>query len=318
METFTFNGADRTRLVGWRNEGSGPRVLLCNGMASPAEAWPRLCQPDAGFDVASWNMRGFGGSDRPGNLPEGISLPVQSEDAVRLMDHLGWDRVIFLGWSFGVNMATEVAIKYPERISGLVAVAGVPGGTFHALLGDNPLPMIVRKQLGVAGTRVGESQAFGLNAIAGNLNTIGLATVAEIMQRGGMFGPLARKEDLIAAVRFYLGHDWAWFFRAVRIMAEHEPLDVSVLRLPAEVLVAMQDMITDPVMVEQFGRSLPGADVKLLQVSHFLPMEAPEEVLAALTRIVKRVELTDRLQSAAIEPEAGEEQGPDTPAPRTN
>jgi pimeloyl-ACP methyl ester carboxylesterase len=139
-----------------------------------------------------------------------------------------------------------------------------------------------------------------LNTLASKLTELGLSAAAEILQRAGFFGPLATREGMVAALRFYVDHDYGWFFRAVRIMAEHDPLDVSDLRLPTEVLVAMQDIITDPRLVEQFGRDLPGADIMLLNVSHFLPLEAPEEVLAALTRMVKRVEPADRQAQEGI------------------
>ena len=41
----------------------------------------------------------------------------------------GVDRCVVAGWSFGVNTAFELALRHPERVSGLFAVAGVPGGT---------------------------------------------------------------------------------------------------------------------------------------------------------------------------------------------
>jgi pimeloyl-ACP methyl ester carboxylesterase len=304
MREFPFNSLDGTKLIGWRNEGSGPRILLCNGMSSPANAWPSLLNPDCGFDVASWYMRGFFGSDRPGNLPDGMTVPAQSLDAIGLMDHLGWDRTIFLGWSFGVNMAVEVARSHPERVAGLVAVAGVPGGTFHALLGRNPIPPEVRKRLGVLGAHGLESQSFGINTIVNNLTTMGYSAAAEVLQRGGFFGPLAKHEELTAVVESYLKNDFAWFFRSVRIMAEHDPLDVTGLELPAEVLVGLQDTFTDPRLVEQFGRDLPQADLMLLKASHFVPLEAPEEVNAALARVVKRVALADRLAAEATSGQA--------------
>lgn len=239
-----------------------------------------------------------------------MTVPVQSMDAVALMDHLGWDRAIFLGWSFGVNMAVEVAQRYPDRVAGLVAVAGVPGGTFHALLGRNPIPPDVRKRLGVLGAHGLESQSFGINTIVNNLNSLGHSAAAEVLQRGGFFGPLAGREDLVQLVRDYLSNDFAWFFRAVRIMAEHDRLDVAGLDLPAEVLVGLQDSMTDPRLVEQFGRNLPQADIMLLNVSHFVPIEAPEEVDAALARIVKRVALADQRAEAAGQPGQQPPHGP--------
>lgn len=285
MREFAFHGADGTRLVGWANEGTGPRVLLCNGLAAPAQSWPSLLGPDCGFEVVSWHQRGFYGSDRPGRL-EQARLQPQSTDALALMDHIGWDEAILLGWSFGVNMACEVALQHPERVTGMVAVAGVPGGTFRALLGKNPLPAEVRRALGITGTTVGESQAWGINLLAGALP--GPALIGQILQRTGFISSHAAGDDVTAMVAPYLGHDFGWYFKTARLLADHEPLDVRLVAMPVDVLVGKGDTVTDPRAVERFGRNLPDASVRIVPGTHFLPVEYPAEITAALQRIVAR------------------------------
>jgi 3-oxoadipate enol-lactonase len=285
MQEFDFHGADGTRLVGWRNEGAGPRVLLCNGLAAPAQCWPSLLDPDCGYDVVSWHMRGFLGSDRPGRL-EQAGLEVQSRDAVALLDHLGWSDALFLGWSFGVNMAAEVALEEPGRMTGLVAVAGVPGGTFHALLGRNPLPPDVRKSLGITGTAVGESQAWGINFVAARIPSATL--VAEALIRTGFINSAASRDDVAAMVEPYFGHDFGWYFKTARLLADHDPLDVSAIDVPVEVLVGRSDAVTDPRAVERFGLDLPDAEVLVVPGTHFLPIEHPHEIIAALDRLRTR------------------------------
>ncbi len=286
MQEFAFPGTDGTRLVGWHNEGAGPRVLLCNGLAAPAQCWPGLLEPDCGYEVVSWHMRGFLGSDRPGRL-EQAGLQVQSRDAVALLDHLGWADALFLGWSFGVNMAAEVALEEPARVSGLVAVAGVPGGTFHALLGRNPLPPEVRKALGLTGTAVGESQAWGINLIAGHMPSASL--VAEALIRTGFISGAAARRDVAAMVEPYFGHDFGWYFKTARLLAAHDPLDVSAINVPVEVLVGRSDTVTDPRAVERFGLELPDAEVLVMPGTHFLPIEHPAEIIAALDRLRARI-----------------------------
>jgi pimeloyl-ACP methyl ester carboxylesterase len=290
MREFTFHGEDGTRLVGWTNEAAGPRVLLCNGLAAPAASWPGLLAPDCGFEVASWHQRGFFGSDRPGRI-EHTRLQVQAHDAVALMDHLGWDSAIFLGWSFGVNMSVEVALEYPDRVTGLVAVAGVPGGTFGSLLGRNPLPPEVRKALGLTGVVVGESQGWGINRAARLMPSTSL--LAQVLQRTGFIGGHADPRDVAAMVGAYLTHDFGWYFTTARILAEHAPVDVSGIDIPAEVLIGARDTVTDPRDVARFGRALPAAEVLTLPATHFLPVEYPQEVSAALDRVVQRLGKSD-------------------------
>ena len=45
-----------------------------------------------------------------------------------------------MGWSMGVNTAFELALRHPERVTGIFAVAGVPGDTFATMLGPLRLP----------------------------------------------------------------------------------------------------------------------------------------------------------------------------------
>ena len=58
------------------------------------------------------------------------------------MDSYGVDRAVVIEWSAGVNVAFEAAVRQPQRIAGVLAVGGVPGGTFEALL--HPLPGFLR------------------------------------------------------------------------------------------------------------------------------------------------------------------------------
>lgn len=285
MREFTFHGADGTKLVGWTNEGDGPRVLLCNGLAAPAQSWPGLLDPHCGFEVVSWHQRGFLGSDRPGRIDQ-ARLQVQSTDALALLDHLGWESALLLGWSFGVNMACEVAIEQPHRVTGMVAVAGVPGGTFRALLGRNPLPADVRRGLGITGTALGESQAWGINLIAAAVPSPTL--IAAVLQRAGFISGHAKTSDVTAMIRPYLRHDFGWYFKTARLLAEHRPLDVSRIAVPVDVLVGRADTVTDPRAVELFGRSLADGTVRTVPGTHFLPVEFPEEITAALHRVASR------------------------------
>lgn len=54
MGRFTFAAGDGTKVVGWRNEVTGPPVLICNGLGTPSVSWPTVIAPESGFDVATW------------------------------------------------------------------------------------------------------------------------------------------------------------------------------------------------------------------------------------------------------------------------
>ena len=50
-----MRGADGTALRAWCNDGTGPPVLLCNGLGAPEAAWPGLVSRSSGWRVLSWS-----------------------------------------------------------------------------------------------------------------------------------------------------------------------------------------------------------------------------------------------------------------------
>src|SRR3954453_19653924 len=94
--------ADGTVIEAWTNDAAGPTVLLCNGLGTNPYSWPALLDPDCGVHVVSWNHRGPGGSARPAD-PDRVDIEDFAHDAIAVMDHLGIDACVLMGWSMGVN-----------------------------------------------------------------------------------------------------------------------------------------------------------------------------------------------------------------------
>ncbi len=149
--------ADGTRLRTWTNDADGvlpgPTVLLCNGLGTNAWAWPGFLLPGCEVRVVSWNHRGTGGSERPAD-PDRVGVEDLVEDAIAVMDHYGIDSTVAMGWSIGVNTMFELAVRHPERIRGLFALAGVPGDTFSSMLGPLLVPRFAARTLTVGLSRV--------------------------------------------------------------------------------------------------------------------------------------------------------------------
>ena len=62
-----------------------------------------------------------------------------ASDAIGLMDHLGIEKAVVLGHSWGGNVASNLAAKFPERVEKLVLIDGgfvgrrnLPGATWEA------------------------------------------------------------------------------------------------------------------------------------------------------------------------------------------
>ena len=74
------------------------------------------------YRVIRFDQRGFGKSD-PAQGP--VS---RRADLLRLLDELEVERAILLGCSMGGEVAMDIALEHPERVSALIVASGTPSG----------------------------------------------------------------------------------------------------------------------------------------------------------------------------------------------
>lgn len=107
-------------------EGSGEPVLWITGFAISSEIFTDgLASYAAHYDCIRYDNRGAGRSHaywRPTSMAE------LAGDAVALLDALGIDSAHVYGLSMGGMVAQEMAIRFPDRVRGLVLGATTPGG----------------------------------------------------------------------------------------------------------------------------------------------------------------------------------------------
>ena len=107
--------------------GTGPPLLFLGGsnfdLSINAPIFnSELCKH---YSVAAADPRGLGLTD----APEGFWLMKDyAQDALDLLDLLGWEKVNIMGESFGAMVALELSLLAPDRIERMVLAAGAPGG----------------------------------------------------------------------------------------------------------------------------------------------------------------------------------------------
>jgi 3-oxoadipate enol-lactonase len=281
MTSFSLTSADGTAIRGVANDGTGPDVLVCNGLGAPLACWPLLARPDAGLRVVSWDYRSLGGSARPADRTR-IDVADHVADAIALMDARGVDRAVVASWSIGVNVAFELAERHPDRVSALLAVAGVPGGTFSAMFG--PARRLPRARhaaaLGVA--RAARLAGPALGAVS-RVTPVSRATAAVV--RHTAMRPAARPEVVLPVLSEFRRHDFRWYFTLAVAMAEHRPMDLAFVKCPAVLVAGRHDIVTSRHDMERAAARIPHARLEVLDGSHFLPMERPEEVTDLLRQL---------------------------------
>jgi pimeloyl-ACP methyl ester carboxylesterase len=285
--TFDLTAADGTRLVAWRNAARrGPRVLVCNGMGVPPQAWPRLIADDCRYQVAGWNQRGVLGSERPAD-PARVEIADHVADAVALLDALGWDDAIVVAWSLGVNVAFELANAHPERVAGVLSVAGVPGGTFDTILAPQLVPRPLRRPLGLGLAHAGRMLGPQLNLVA-RMMPKG-RPLAELVRHSGMLLPFADVRDVQPWVRAFLEQDWDWYFTLAVALERHGRIDPSFIEVPVTIVAGFFDALTSHDDVVGYARHIRDAQVHSLPGSHCLPLEFPDRIVDLLDGLERRV-----------------------------
>ncbi|MPZ70334.1 MAG: alpha/beta fold hydrolase [Actinobacteria bacterium] len=103
-------------------DGPGIPVLLLHGwMASADLNWYRLYEELAGErPVIACDHRGHGRGIRS---PHRFTLEACADDAAALLEMLGIERAIVVGYSMGGPIATLFAARHPEKAAGLVLEA---------------------------------------------------------------------------------------------------------------------------------------------------------------------------------------------------
>lgn len=86
--------------------------------------------------VIRWAYRGHGLSDPPASTTT-MSVSVCIDDLFRLLDHLGIDQAVHLGYSMGVQLLLEAAARHPKRFSALCLLCGTWGHLIDSFHGNS-------------------------------------------------------------------------------------------------------------------------------------------------------------------------------------
>ena len=133
MPTVAVNGVN----LYYRVDGDGPAVVFCHGRASTHLSWcHQVVALREHFTCVTYDIRGFGRSTEEPHEP---GFAAHCDDLQGLLDHLGIDKAFVVGQSMGGFGALQFALKFPERVLGLV-LTSTPAG-----VNDDALVNLVRE-----------------------------------------------------------------------------------------------------------------------------------------------------------------------------
>jgi 3-oxoadipate enol-lactonase len=90
----------------YERAGAGPRLLYISGTGGDLRRRPSVFERPIAqhFEIVSYDQRGLGQTAKP---DRDYTMAEYAEDAVGLLDALGWDRCHVMGVSFGGMVAQE-------------------------------------------------------------------------------------------------------------------------------------------------------------------------------------------------------------------
>ena len=248
----------------YERSGSGEPLLLVTGFTiSSAVFEPILDLYGSRFACVTYDNRGSGRS-RSRAAP--TSMPQLAADAAGLLDRLGIESAHVYGLSMGGMIAQELALRFPERVRGLVLGGTSPGG-----------PMAARPSLA-------ELQALGW-AMAGGGAGRGRPWLA-----GALFSDAFRREhpDRVRALLrpFWLHRPPGWGITAHWWATVYHDTVSRLGRIQAPTLVmhGERDAMAPVANARLLAERIPDAELVLVPgAGHAYLLEQPEASFAALT-----------------------------------
>lgn len=124
-EALSVRRSESVTLAGERRGRRGaPAVVLLHANVADRRAWHGVLDALEGddLDLIAYDRRGFGGT------PAGEEEFTDLDDLLAVIDAAGVERAVVVGNSHGGSIALDAASRVPERIAGVLHLAGGASG----------------------------------------------------------------------------------------------------------------------------------------------------------------------------------------------
>jgi 3-oxoadipate enol-lactonase len=260
MSFIEVNGA----ALRYELTGSGERaVVLIHEMGGTLESWDGVAPLLAKHRrVLRYDTRGAGLSQK---VRGALAIDTMTDDVVALMDAAGIATAALAGVAVGGAIALHATMRHPARVAAVVATSpavAVAADRRAAVLAR--VDRIEREGMGVA---VDESFASGYPT--------------------ELRGDMAR----FAAFRArWLGNDPASYATIYRMLAATDLTgELARVGCPTLVIGSRFDRTRPAALSEPVARAIPGAQYKTLESGHYMAVQTPELVAAAIAEFLDQV-----------------------------
>ncbi len=258
--------------------GAGPPVVFVHGFPELAFSWrhqlPAVAA--AGYRAVAYDQRGYGESDKPGDVAAYGLHPLVG-DLVGLLDAFGWERATLVGHDWGSIVVWAAAVHFPKRVERIVSLnvpyrgwcCGFPNLAYiREHLADRFGYVLAFQEPGGVEARFAADPEGWLRAVftgvaadAGFLTDAVLARYRDAFVAGGIAGP----------VSYYRNIDANW--------EECVPFADVPVTVPTMLVVPDADPVLPATLAAGMERWVPNLRVGTVAgCGHWTQQERPERV----------------------------------------
>jgi pimeloyl-ACP methyl ester carboxylesterase len=276
--------------VFYRNEGSGPPLLLIHGYPFNtwdwAPIWPTLTER---FAVIAPDMLGMGFSDKPSTYE--YSVPDHADMHEALLAHLGVTACHILAHDIGDSVGQEMLARHEfgQQSYGSLRIESVTwlnGGMFN----ETYRPRLMQKVL--SRTPLGDLASHSPNVLLSQ--RVLERTINELF--GPHTQPSPRMHELFNQILDYndgkrVTHKVGRFVNDRYLYRNRWVRAMRQTKVPMRFIDGPADPNSGRHMADRYRQLIPNPDVVMLDdgIGHWPQIEAPEAVLAALLEHIDRV-----------------------------
>jgi pimeloyl-ACP methyl ester carboxylesterase len=250
--------------------GSGRDVVLIHGNPSNTYTWRKVIAPLATrYRVHAIDLPGYGFSDKPDDAAR-FTTAALARDVTGYLDAVGVGRAVLVGSSMGGYVASEAAIRYPDRVAALVLVdaSGLPGIDGYPLstrMAAWPVIGPLLRRLPARG-RVRDGLRHNVYDPAQITEADVDAYYAPLRSAGGTNAFIARMHERVT---------------------EERAARVQTISAPTLVISGDSDPVVPPAIAARYHALIGGSELLVMkQTGHLAQEERPEDTVAAITRWV--------------------------------
>jgi pimeloyl-ACP methyl ester carboxylesterase len=259
---FDSNGVN----IHYATTGAGEAIVLIHGWMGDSTMWGKDASGNTkltglpGFQVIAIDCRGHGKSGKPHDPSQ--YGPEMAADVLRLLDHLKIKRAHFIGYSMGAFIAGKVVATHPERV-----ISVIYGGQAPLLIGESG-----SREIDVFAKAVKEGKGLG----------------PYLVEFAPPPKPTLEVANAIAKI-LYAGKDLeAWSaagrsFKGLEVRVE----DLEKCKAPTLFIYGSEDAQSTQRRVAQLRKSLPWAELKVIEGSNHVTTLARPEFGSAIVAFVQ-------------------------------